>query len=129
MVPGYMGDDLVSLFRCRYCRARMFERDVLPHMRRHVRSCEVAWLEADVEPSDLPKILKGSFERGPADTFARPGAQVMVYGRVKAGKLGGGASARDRTKADLAITAPAEDDAMEVTDEVLVVSLDELLLS
>jgi len=116
-----MGDDLVSLFRCRYCRARMFERDVLPHMRRHVRSCEVAWLEADVEPSDLPKILKGFFERGPADTFPRPGGQVVVYGRVKVGK-------GKRSKGD-GITAPAEDEVAIVEDEVVVNSLEDLLVS
>lgn len=90
----------------------MFERDTAAHLQRHRDRGEVS----------VAMTISRAFEAGARDTPPRPGDQVMAYGRIRVGKRG-------RAKPEL-ITAPAEDDALAVDEDVVVVaSLDELLTS
>jgi hypothetical protein len=57
-----MSADLVSMFRCKHCRVRMFEHDCHGHLRRH---------GLGVPSSDVLT----HFVRGAKNMFPRPGAR------------------------------------------------------
>jgi hypothetical protein len=98
-----MGDELVSLYRCKICGARMFESHTASHLSRH----------RTVEGSALPY-----FERGPRDTHPRPGGQAVTYGRARLGKGG-------RRVGQVMVTPP--DDELVATEDEPLVSLEEIV--
>ena len=61
MVPAVSGD-LISIFRCKHCDVRMFERDREGHLRRHGMDA-------------IAGELAAHFVKGPPDTLPRPGAR------------------------------------------------------
>ena len=67
--------ELVSLYRCVHCPARMFEQDCAGHLKRH------GW---NIHSSEI----RTHFIKGPRNTFPRPGARdegiYQVHQRRKA---------------------------------------------
>lgn len=66
-----MPNELVSLYRCKICGARMFIERTGGH------------LESHGLPSDL---VADYFESGPKDTFRRPGGNLNGLGHSKPGR-------------------------------------------
>jgi len=66
---------LVSMFRCKKCKVRMFERDCAGHLSRH---------GIDISKFTNEEVLS-YFERGPRTARARPGDGLtrMNYGKKK----------------------------------------------
>lgn len=64
-----MEPNLVSLYRCKKCGIRVFERDAIGHLRRHGYS-EENW--------------RGRFVKGKKDTSDRPGSRYTpIHCRTK----------------------------------------------
>lgn len=99
-----VGEDLVSLYRCKACGVRMFEAHIDVHLRTHHSNLST-------------RQPLSHFIRGPRDTHSRPGGQAITYGRVRTGKGG-------RRKGAV-VSTPLDDNA-ETVDEDPVVVLDEL---
>jgi hypothetical protein len=71
--------DLVSMFRCKECKVRMFERDCAGHLERH--GIPIRQL--------TPAQILTHFDRGPVTAIARPGdgmKPLHYHGKKKAPK-------------------------------------------
>ena len=82
----------------------MFERDTVLHLERH----------------GIRDHVKRHFQEGARDTYPRPGAQAITYGRARQGKGG-------RHKGQVA--TPTPDDELVVAEDEPLISLEEIVES